>query len=115
MDSPSEVVTRQVAAFNAADLEAFLDTYADDAAVHGVPGGPLLGRAALRAAYAERLPGGGLHCEILASHEFGRHWVAVHERVTGPEGAVELVAVFDVSDGRIRRADMSARYPAAAP
>ena len=65
--SPSAVVTAQVDAFNARDLDAFCATYAPDAVVSGVTPEPIVGRDALRAFYAGRFEDPALHCVIDAS------------------------------------------------
>jgi hypothetical protein len=111
MPDPTAVFLAQVDAFNAADLEAFLATYADDAVVNGVGPEPLVGKAALRELYAARFQQRPLRCEVGALHAIGGRWAVAHERVTGPTGTNELVAVFEVADGVIVRADMSARHP----
>jgi len=111
MPSPKEVFLAQVEAFNAADLEAFLATYADDAVVNGLGPEPVAGKEALRALYAERFTQRPLDCRIGDLHEIGGRWAVAHETVSGPAGTNELVAVFEVSGGVIVRADMSARHP----
>ncbi|MBB4660923.1 nuclear transport factor 2 family protein [Conexibacter arvalis] len=113
MPDPAQVFLAQVDAFNAADLEAFLATYADDAVVNGLGPDPVAGKEALRALYAERFTQRPLRCEVSALHEIGGRWAVAHEQVTGPAGTNELVAVFEVADGAIVRADMSARHPVA--
>ena len=57
---PEDVVQRQVEAFNAHDVEAFIATYAQDAVAAGGDGmdAPVHGRDALRAHYARRLTAG---------------------------------------------------------
>lgn len=116
MPEPADVFLRQVAAFNAHDLEAFIATYDPEAVVHGLrPEGPVAGHAALRRLYEPRFQRPPLHCEVLAVHVFGGRWVAAHERVTTPEATVELVGVFDVPKDVIVRADMSDRRIVAIP
>jgi hypothetical protein len=110
MGDPADVFLSQVAAFNARDLEAFVATYAADAVLHGLqPDGPVTGHAALRRLYEPRFERPPLHCDVLDLHVFGGRWAAAHERVTTPDGTIELVAVFEVASGVIVRADMSGR------
>ncbi|MBD7981642.1 MULTISPECIES: nuclear transport factor 2 family protein [Oerskovia] len=107
---PSEtahaVVTEQVAAFNAHDLERFLATYAQDTVVVGVTPEPIVGKDALRAFYGPRLAGGDVHCTIDASVAYGERWVVAREIVTTSNGSGETVATFEVLDGVITRASM---------
>lgn len=100
------VVRAQVGAFNAHDLDAFLDTYADDAVVVGVAPEPLRGRDALRAFYGPRLQDGSLSCVVDAAVSFGARWVVAREWVSTSAGATETIATFDVVDGRIARASI---------
>ena len=104
--SPSAVVTAQVDAFNARDLDAFCATYAPDAVVSGVTPEPIVGRDALRAFYAGRFEDPALHCVIDASVTFGERWLVARELVTTSAGTGETVATFDVADGLIARASM---------
>jgi len=112
LTDPATVFLRQVDAFNACDLDAFLATYAADAEIHGLAAaGPVVGLAAVRPIYAERFTQRPLRCDVLDLHVLGGRWAVAHERVTGPAGTSELVGVFEVVDGRIVRADLSARHP----
>jgi hypothetical protein len=109
MADPRTVFLRQVEAFNAHDLDAFVATYAPDATVNGLPGGAVTGHAALRDLYADRFRAGP-RCEVPELHVLADRWVVAHERIAGPAGTAELVGVFEVERGRIVRADMSARH-----
>ncbi|MFF2051429.1 nuclear transport factor 2 family protein [Leifsonia sp. NPDC058194] len=100
------VVTEQVDAFNAHDLEAFVATYSEDAVVTGVGAAPLTGRDAIRAFYADRLDHPALSCTIAAHTLFGERWVIAQEHVVRDGVATETIATFDVRDGLIRRASM---------
>lgn len=101
---PEDVIERQVAAFNAHDLEAFLATYAEDAVVDGVEGadGPIRGREAMRRHYAKRLAQPGLRAEIAQRVRMGR-WVIDYEIVENDAGRVEAIAVYEVEERLIRR------------
>ncbi len=103
-DDPVAVVQRQLDAYNAHDLDAFMATYRDDAKVWRVPAtAPALdGAHAIRAYYRDHrfnLP--TLHADLVARTASG-HKVVDHERVTGlGDGPVDAIAVYDVVDGRI--------------
>lgn len=102
MTDPERVFQRQVEAFNAHELDAFLDTYDADAVVRGTdPSSVLRGRAEMRRHYRKRLVQPGLRCEVLTTMTVADRWVVAHERVSNDAGVVELLAVFDVRDGVI--------------
>lgn len=106
--SPEAVVQRQLDAYNAHDLDAWLATYADDAQQFEHPAKPLAaGHAAMRARMVERFSEPDLHAKLIKRAVMG-HVVVDHELVTRnfPEGIghVELVAFYEVKDGRIQAA-----------
>ncbi len=107
MLTPEEAAQRQLDAYNARDLEAFLDVYAQDAEVRDLAGGALLmeGREAMRARYAE-LFGASLRLRCLLRNRIAHGaFVIDHEEVTGMRDGppVEAVAIYEVREGSIRR------------
>jgi imidazolonepropionase-like amidohydrolase len=103
--TPEEVVQRQVNAYNARDVEAFLATYGPDVAGFDHPAKPLFsGLEQMRANYGrmfEKTP--ALHCRIVHRIVLGNR-VVDHERVTGfGDRAAEAVAIYEVSGGLIRK------------
>ncbi len=105
--NPADVVQRQLDAYNARDLEAFLSFYAEDAVLAGHPGGDVLadGVEEMRPIYAglfEQSP--ELHCHLLGRTVSGS-MVIDHEFVTGIRGGepVRAVATYEVADGLIQR------------
>jgi hypothetical protein len=103
--SPDEAVTRQVDAYNEADLEAFADCYAEDAVVRSLGEGERTasGRGQIRDRWGDLFENApDLHCEVTDRFSVGP-FVACRETVTGmgPD-AVEAVAVYRVEDGRIQ-------------
>ena len=104
--NPELAVQRQVAAYNAHDLERFVAEYADDVQVFRPPSTePVLsGKAAFRAHYATKrfnLP--DLHASVVNRIVSGNR-VVDHEHITGLEaGLVEAIAVYEVKDGLIHR------------
>lgn len=106
-DGPADLAQRQLDAYNARDLEAFLACYAEDCSVHAHPSGRVMmqGRDAMRTRYGrlfEQHP--ALHCTLLArvEHEV---FAIDHEHVEGlePDAIVHAVAMYEVRDGLIRR------------
>ena len=105
-DTPAEAAQRQLDAYNARDLEAFLAVYAPDCTVRAFPSGEVLseGIEAMRTRYGtlfENHP--ALHCRLQArvEHEV---FAIDHEHVDGlREGeAVHAVALYEVREGLIR-------------
>ncbi|HEY1109672.1 MAG TPA: nuclear transport factor 2 family protein [Opitutaceae bacterium] len=106
--APAAVVQRQLDAYNARDVDALLATYAPDAEHFEHPA-TLIARGAdeLRRRFTARFAEPNLHAALLHRAVLG-NLVVDYERVTrtfpeGP-GSVELVATYEVKDGRIARA-----------
>ena len=107
-ESAEAVVQRQLDAYNARDLDAWLATYAEDARQFEYPSTLLAsGHAEIGARTASRFQEPNLHARLLERAVMGR-FVIDHEEVvrTFPEGPgkVELVCIYEVCDGRIRTA-----------
>lgn len=109
--SPEVVVQRQLDAYNAKDVDAWLSTYAPDAKQFEL-GGPLLadGHAQIRARALARFHEPHLHAQLIRRETFG-NVVIDHEDVTrtfpeGP-GRVELVCVYVVERGLIQSASFA--------
>jgi putative hydrolase of HD superfamily len=110
--TPAEaVVQRQLDAYNARDVEAWLDTYAEDGEQYQLHG-PLLarGREALRNRIVQRFAEPNLHAVLLRRLVMG-DLVVDHERITrtfpeGP-GTVEMLCVYELAEGHIRRASFA--------
>jgi hypothetical protein len=109
--SPEVVVQRQLEAYNAKNLDAWLSTYAEDAKQFEL-GGNLLaqGHADIRARSEPRFSEPNLHAKLLKRVVMG-NVVIDHEDVTrtfpqGP-GRVELVCVYVVEQGKIQSASFS--------
>jgi len=104
--SALDTVQAQLDAFNAHDLDAFVDTYEEDAVITGVAPEPLRGRVAIRAFYEPRLANPDLSCLIDTHVLFGSRWVVAQERVINAGISTETIATFDVVAGVITRASM---------
>jgi hypothetical protein len=124
--SAETAVQRQLDAYNARDINALLNSYADDAQMFEHPAKLVArGSTALRERFLVRFAEPNLHAHLLNRVVMG-NIVIDHERVTrtfpdGP-GTVELVMIYEVVDERIAKAwviagtvslDGKAKLPAA--
>ena len=104
--SPEDVVQRQVNAYNARDLDAFLATYHPDVRIYTFPDTlQMEGHAAMREVYGRmfaELP--DLHAHIPRRIVTGNH-VVDEEIVTGLRGGARATgtAIYELRDGRISR------------
>jgi GNAT superfamily N-acetyltransferase len=102
---PEAVVQRQLDAYNAHDVDALLAVYAENARIFEHPATLLAsGATQLRERFAQRLAEPNLHAQLIQRIVMGG-FVVDHERVTrtfpeGP-GIIELIATYEVRDGRI--------------
>jgi putative hydrolase of HD superfamily len=99
-------VDRQLAAYNAHDLEGFLATYADSVAVQNLGDTVAVnGKDALRQSTKEwfaKAP--NVRSEVIDRMVMGP-FVVDHERLTGVPGGspLEVIGIFEVRDSLIRR------------
>ena len=105
---PEAVVQRQLEAYNARDIEALMATYAEDAQQFEHPSKLLAsGAAQLRERSIARFKEPNLHASLVKRIVAG-NVVVDHEKVTRtfPEGTgeLELVAIYEVQNGRIAKA-----------
>jgi hypothetical protein len=94
----TDVVQRQLEAYNARDLEGFVATYADGIKIYRLPATEpaISGKARLAEVYRERFSSPSLHAEILTRIVLGNK-VIDHERVRGiRETPLEAVAIYEV-------------------
>jgi len=111
MKSPSDpeaVVQRQLDAYNACDIETLVATYAGDAQQFEHPSKLLAsGSAELRERFAARFKEPNLHAALINRIVMGSV-VIDQEKVTRtfPEGTgtIELIAIYEVQNGRIAKA-----------
>ena len=107
-NTPESVVQRQLDAYNARDVEAIVATYAEDAQQFEYPATLLAsGAAQLRERITARFREPNLHAKLLQRIVMGQI-VIDHEEVTRtfPEGTgkIELVAIYEVRNGKIATA-----------
>jgi hypothetical protein len=102
------VIQRQLDAYNARDIDAFMACWAEDAKVYAHPDTLLAdGAAAIRARHEIRFREPNLHGRLLQRMSAG-NTVVDREVVTRtfPEGAgrVDVIAIYELAAGRIARA-----------
>lgn len=107
-ENPADVVQRQLDAYNAHDMNAWLATYAPDAKQYEYPNKLLAqGHDAIRERMVLRFQEPNLHAHLRSRIVIG-DLVIDHEDVarTFPEGLgkVEMVAIYQVTGGRIASA-----------
>ncbi len=107
---PAAVIARQLDAYNARDVDAIMATYADDARQYEHPATLMAsGAAQIRERMALRFREPQLHARLVQRVVMG-NIVIDHEVVTRnfPEGVgtVELVAIYEVSAGKIQSASV---------
>lgn len=110
-DNPSALVQRQLDAYNARDVDAWLDTYAVDAEQFTLHGERLAkGHDEMRARIGPRFAEPDLHAELVRRVAVANVVVDV-EVVTRnfPEGigTIEMLCVYEVIDGRIAKASFA--------
>lgn len=105
-DQPEAVVQRQLEAYNAHDVDAFLATYSPEVELFALGGErQSQGLDAMRARYGQLFQDvPKLHCEVTRRIVQG-NIVIDHEHLTGlPNGgSFDAIAIYEVRRGRIRR------------
>jgi imidazolonepropionase-like amidohydrolase len=104
-DSPEALAQRQLNAYNARNLEAFLAPYAEDVELRDLDGKVVSkGKEAVRTRYGELFrTRAALHCELRGRVSAGS-WVVDEERVTGAgDSPIHGLAIYEVVNGRIAR------------
>jgi GNAT superfamily N-acetyltransferase len=99
--SPEQVVQAQLDAYNAHDVDALCRIYADDACQYQHPATLLArGTAAIRTRFADRFAASKPHARLLRRTVLG-DTVIDHEYVFSGPTRVELMALYEVKEGRI--------------
>jgi hypothetical protein len=103
-ESPEAIVQRQVNAYNARNIDAFLDTYSDDVELYNFPSELIMkGKQEMRQQYSgvfERAA--NLYCEI-ANRIVKGNIVIDHEKVRAGDRRLQAIAVYEVANGKIRK------------
>ncbi len=103
-ESPEAIVQRQLNAYNARNIEAFMDTYADDIELYAFPNKLMSkGKENMHIEYAgmfKELP--NLYCEVTSRIVQG-NIIIDKEKVRMGKEQVEAVAVYEVANGKIKK------------
>lgn len=104
-ETPVHLIDRQVEAYNAGDIDAFMATYHPDIEIALLPNAPhLVGHAMVQALYLQRFspiprPKASILNRIIVDN-----FITDHERIENFEGGViEALVTYQVEDGLIRR------------
>jgi len=111
LEEPSSLVQRQLDAYNAKDVEAWLDTYSHDAEQFNLHGERLAqGHGELRTRILARFSEPDLHARLLSRTVLG-NVVVDSEEITRnfPEGlgTIEMLCIYEVVSGRIAKASFA--------
>ena len=108
MNTPEQVVQRQLEAYNAKDIEAWLSTYNAEAEQYELHGQRLArGHEEMRARMQARFAEPDLHAQLLSRTVMGAV-VVDHERITRTflegRGTIEMLCIYEVSGSCIKKA-----------
>lgn len=104
--SPIEVVQAQLDAYNKQDIKAFAAVFAEDVLVFNKIGDTipsLTGRVALEKRYGDLFKKYPKNYSTLKGRLIEGDYVIDHEWVTGREQPVNIVAIYEVKEGMIKR------------
>jgi hypothetical protein len=103
-ETPEMLIQRQLNAYNARNIDAFLATYSDNIKLYNFPDS-LIGKdkEKIREVYANMFKNvTSLHCEIVDRIKLG-NTVIDHERVKFNDKIINAIAIYEVKDGKIVR------------
>lgn len=104
-DSPADLAQRQLNAYNAHDLDAFLEPYAEDVEIYNLPNElQSKGKAAMRERYAFLKTSPLLHCELV-NRMVVNNTVIDHERITNraDRPPFQAIAIYKIEGGKIKK------------
>jgi hypothetical protein len=103
--TPEEVITKQLEAYNAHDLEAFCSWYAEDVQLSNLHEAEpyMRSKDALKEVYRQKFANKNLKARISDRLAKGR-FVIDREKVAGVgEGELDVIVVYEVADDLIRK------------
>jgi len=103
-DTPEDLAQRQLNGYNARDIDAFLEPYADDVEIYTFPDKLMVkGKDLMRASYAQMFQNTpNLHCK-LENRIIQGNVVIDEERVQFGEKIIEATAIYHVENGKIQK------------
>jgi imidazolonepropionase-like amidohydrolase len=103
-ETPEMLIQRQVNAYNARNIDAFLSTYSDNIELYNFPDSLIgKGKEKMKEVYGGMFKNlTYLHCEIVNRIQLS-HTIIDHERVKFNDRIVNAIAIYDVKDGKIVR------------
>lgn len=105
-DTPTDLAQRQLNAYNARDIDAFLEPYADDVEIYNLPSElTSKGKDEMRKRYAGMFANTPvLHCELV-NRMVVNNTVIDHERVRFAAGKppMQAVAIYKIENGKITK------------
>lgn len=103
--SPRDIVNRQLAVYNAHDIDGYCALFAGDATISDLATGQMIcnGRDEIRSVYSKRFADNPkIHCIVHQRME-GPHFAIDKETVYGlPTGDLHIMAIYEVRGGLIR-------------
>ncbi|WP_266366746.1 nuclear transport factor 2 family protein [Tellurirhabdus rosea] len=103
-DAPEKVVQKQLDAYNAQNVDAFVATYADSVVLYQWPNKVMLsGKQALRQQYAGYFKNNPENYAALVGRIVQGNFVIDREKVTGKGYEVYATAVYEVRNGLITK------------
>lgn len=99
------VANLQLDAYNACDLEAYLDLFHKDAVLMNLPGQDVIanGIEAIRDMYSARFRTPGLSCQVHHRSEIGNIAIDRERVYTDGNPSVDILAMYEVTGGKIAR------------
>ncbi|HSP23879.1 MAG TPA: nuclear transport factor 2 family protein [Saliniramus sp.] len=108
MTDVESIVQRQLDAYNARDIDAFMAHWADDAQIFAFPSTILAdGAAEIRARHVARFEEPDLYATLVSRMSLGNAVVdreIVTRNFPDGQGRVNVIAIYHVEDGRIAKA-----------
>jgi hypothetical protein len=104
--SPEEVVSRQLDAYNAHDLDGFCSWYAEGVELYNLGEAEpyLRSKAALRELYAKKFANPGLRVRIVNRMAQGSRVIDQEEVAGAGDPPPRVIVIYEVADDRIARA-----------
>ena len=102
-ESPEAIVQRQLNAYNARNIKAFMDTYSDDVELYNFPN-QLIGKGmeSIKKYETRFANTPNLYCEIEKRIVLGNK-VIDHEKVRAGKNNFSAVAVYEIENGKIKK------------